>query len=228
MPKYFKVVSEKVSESVFFFELMEKTNNPLMVFKMRNYLSAFLSSSRSITFSLQYYISGNKNMELAYEEVQNSLKNDNVAKYFLTARNSSQKTGYYPITSAGIISSASDGTANFYHEFDKSFWKSDVPIPEGDVIEICRSYLKSLLLHVSKFYINFGEEIDYYYSLSSKHLLNSDLDLAAIETDYNFEKGSLFELSPIQIIRKIQNETVVCHMDNPYLKYTLLDRYGIA
>lgn len=228
MPKYFKVVSEKISESVFFFELMEKSNNPLMVFKMRNYLSAFLSSSRSITFSIQYYIADNEEMKSIYEEVQASLKKDDVAKYFLNARNYSQKTGYYPITSGGIINSTPDGGANFHHEFDRSFWQSNVSIPKGDVIEICRSYLKTLLIHVSKFYINFGKEIDYYYQLSSEHLLKSKLDLEKIETEYDFEHGILSNLEQIKIIRKIQNETVVCHMDKPYFKYTSLDRYGIA
>lgn len=227
--KYFNLVTGKIDESIYFFERMEENNNPLFVFKIRLYLSAFLSATRSITFAMQYFIKGNSEMEKIYSSIQSDLKKDEDAKYFVEARNDSQKTGYYPIKNAGIISTNKDGKTLFNFEFDKDYWRNKIDVPEGDMLLICRKYLSKLLISSTRFYTNFGEEIDNYYYLSSQKLLNSKIEFPIRIDGEIIEELEVVEFSgnKIEQVRYIQNKSIVKHLDRPYFKYIGVDRYGI-
>ncbi|KAA6350618.1 hypothetical protein EZS27_002008 [termite gut metagenome] len=95
----FQIIEDKIAETDFFLEKIEETTFGHEAFiGTRYYLSAFLSAFRSITFALQAAMKDIPNFEEWYEQHQNALRQNDLAKYFIEARNLSQKVGYYPLT----------------------------------------------------------------------------------------------------------------------------------
>lgn len=91
----FQVVEDKIYESDFF---LDKLNNGLF-FEARYYLSAFLFSSRSITFAIQASLSVVNGFEEWYQEKQEQMRNNSLARFFVRARNETQKQGLFHLNS---------------------------------------------------------------------------------------------------------------------------------
>jgi hypothetical protein len=93
----FEIVEDKILESDFFLERLKECKFNMQ--EARFYFSAFLSSSRSITFCLQASMKDTNGFDKWYIEKQVTLKNNELAKFFLQARNDSQKVGLYHLNS---------------------------------------------------------------------------------------------------------------------------------
>jgi hypothetical protein len=81
----------KYEESEYFLKQMNAHEREPRLYYF--YLSAFISSARSLTFHLQKKAKGLKKTEI-YEEVRNNLLSDDEGKYFVELRNSLEKEGY--------------------------------------------------------------------------------------------------------------------------------------
>jgi hypothetical protein len=92
----FQLVENKVYETDFF---LDKIKSCTDMIECSYYFSAFLASSRSITFSLQACMKGADGFDEWYETAQNILKESNLAKKFVDLRNESQKVGLIGISS---------------------------------------------------------------------------------------------------------------------------------
>ena len=96
MSRSFGIVENKVEESIFFLRKLQEGNFN-SIDEPQFYLSAFLSSTRSITFALQASISNLNGFKEWYANEREVLRKNKIAKFFLTLRNQNQKIGFYPI-----------------------------------------------------------------------------------------------------------------------------------
>ena len=158
----FQIVEYKIAETDFFLTKLKGTIHTEEVFVgARYYLSAFLSASRSITFALQATMKDIPDFKEWYEQHQNKLRQNDLAKYFLEVRNLSQKVGYYPLTSGRIFRDENNQRQIEYF-FDLLDFGEDVssPIPQEDVLTACNKYFILLLELVCDCFKNFGNIID--------------------------------------------------------------------
>ncbi|MEP7265342.1 MAG: hypothetical protein ABI772_12625, partial [Bacteroidota bacterium] len=137
MARSFQIVEHKIAESDFFLDQLEKTTyDYYQLFQARCFISAFLSASRSITFCLQAAMNDIEGFKEWYVKQQENLKGNTLAKYFVNARNHSQKTGYYPV----VYSQIDDDDNN--KKIRWIFWDLEHPdveyTPDGDIVEACK------------------------------------------------------------------------------------------
>jgi hypothetical protein len=164
----FDLVDFKVLETHYF---LQKINAVLGPPEIDFIFSAFTSASRSITFTLQAVLKDIVGFEDWYLQKQELLKKNPLAKFFVDARNFSQKIGVIPIAGGtGYRDSEGEFKMLFYFERTHPDFKN---LPESDVAESCNSYFSSLLEIVYDCYVSFGTTIDahqYYTKSNFSHL----------------------------------------------------------
>ena len=146
----FDLVDYKVGEGEYFLKKLEVSGD---LFEVRFLFSAFVSAIRSITFCLQASLSDLEGFKQWYENQQSELRKNQLAKFFLEARNISQKVGVVP------ISSGSYNEERVLHYFDMSNPEFGY-LPEDDVITSCQNYFRAVLKVVYDCYVDFGVHID--------------------------------------------------------------------
>jgi hypothetical protein len=152
-------VEQKVAEADFFLYKLEETTDNLNLFESQNYLSAFLSASRSIYSCLQSSISDHPEFEKWYKKYEDELSKNNLARYFVFARNHSQKVGFYPIGSGAIIIDT-NGKRKGVFFFSTSYNPKKEMIPEIDIVTACKEYFRTWLSIVLDCYRVLGHHID--------------------------------------------------------------------
>ena len=189
MARTFQIVEYKIAETDFFLQKLEETTyDTIDFFEARNYLSAFLASSRSITFSLQASLSDNESFKLWYEGHQNILRQSDLAKYFLEARNSSQKVGYYPLT-GGRTFRDDDNRLRAEYFFDYISGELSAFIPEEDVLTACKKYFKMLLEIILDCYKKFGTVIDPEQYFSFENIKKTGKTIEDFEEELGYPRG---------------------------------------
>jgi hypothetical protein len=140
------LIERKLAEADFF--LNEMQGSGFNVFGFYCYFSAFLSASRSVTFTLQAVMSGTPGFDEWYETARQPLKEDGRARFFVQLRNIATKTG-----ELGIIGGSSrldGGKARMTYYFDPELTRS---LPESirsqDVASMSRNYMRLLIDLVS-------------------------------------------------------------------------------
>jgi hypothetical protein len=188
MARSFQIVEYKVSEADFFLLKLEDCTYEMRFFEARNYLSGFLSATRSITFVLKASLHDLSGFEAWYKNHEAILKKSSLAKYFLESRNLSQKVGYYPITGCGSYKDT-DGTERVRYYFSDYIETKNVAVPQTDVYIACLTYFKMLLEIVYDCYQVFGYDIDpdKYYTIENLKRLN--LSIEDIEEQLGFPRG---------------------------------------
>lgn len=186
MSRSFGIVEYKIEESEFFLHKFTQTLDKFAFAEAQFYLSAFLSASRSITFAIQASISDLPRFKDWYQEQQNILKDNKLAKFFLEARNASQKTGYYLIAGGTMVKGA-DGKQKHVCFFEPV---SNLDYyPEEDVQSGCERYFASLLTLVQDCYKTFGGYIDPERFYTLKHMEKSGMTIEDVEEDAGFPRG---------------------------------------
>lgn len=142
----FDTVDHKIAECEFFLQHLFQSN----YFEFNCYFSAYLSSSRTITLSLQHFfhIPGFKSW---YEGHRSRLKSNEMAKQFLTLRNNHVHGGKYPVS--GSITHKGKATYFFRPQI-----KSGLVI--DNIAVTARRHFVSLLKIVYDCYVVFGPHID--------------------------------------------------------------------
>jgi hypothetical protein len=188
MSRSFQIVEQKVDESEFFLKKILEASYNFNLEEAQYYLSAFLSASRSITFCIQASISKLPNFDNWYSVHQDRLKENDLAKYFLFARNHSQKVGFYPI-GGGYTILDSNGKKRLAFTFTYFYPEDDKIIPKYEVIAACKEYFTMLLKIVQDCYQNYGADIDpdQYYTLETMKKLN--LTIEDFEEELGFPRG---------------------------------------
>lgn len=189
MGRSFGIVEQKVEESAYFLEQLEDSLNRGMAIDSEFLLSAFVSSTRSITFTIQASISDIEGFDAWYSGHQNRLKKNKLAKYFLEARNLSQKVGYYLIA-GGQSYTDENGNSKMHYYFQKlNGAKKMEYVPEEDIIIGCISYFKLLLEVVLDCYKVFGRQIDPEQMFTIENLLESKLPMEYFEEKAGYPIG---------------------------------------
>src|SRR5205823_4871979 len=133
-----------------------------------NYLSEFLSATRSITFVLKASLHDLTGFEEWYKKHESNLKSSELARYFLESRNLSQKVGFYPITGCGSYKDE-NGIERIKYYFSESIESKNVSVPKMEAYQACEIYFKMLLQIICDCYQVFGYDIDpdQYYTIEN-------------------------------------------------------------
>jgi len=75
------------------------------------YMSAFLTSARSLTFHLQKQFK-KRDTQKTYEKLRDELLNNNECKYFVELRNHTEKEGYPPVKVNFLVARKAENTGN--------------------------------------------------------------------------------------------------------------------
>lgn len=160
MPRSFGIVEDKVAEADFFLEKMAACGINLL--EAGFYFSAFASAARSVTFALQASLTGVDGFSEWYEPRQRALSKDPLARFFVDARNFSQKVGLNPVVGGSMVSTLS-GPGHILLNFGPPGYHKELPAtPRMDVISACRHYVASLVQLLRECHARFGPIIDPY------------------------------------------------------------------
>ncbi len=110
------MVEDKIYEADFFLDKIKECTD---LQECKYYLSAFLSASRSITFCLQACMSGIEGFDQWYQEKQEKLRQNDLAKKFVEMRNHTQKIGIYHLGSGESYRDANGNTGMKFYFSDE-------------------------------------------------------------------------------------------------------------
>lgn len=196
MSNTFDTVDNKVAEAEFFLRKMSDAGTN--IFEVRFYFSAFLAATRTITLALQQFkdqISGFKEW---YQPHQDQLKNNELARFFLDARNAHLHGKDHPITRGSFYKDRAlyyfenKNQSELHYEEIASYAGekytpkliSDYYVPDENVFTACIKYFIILLEIVYDCYVVLGPHIDpqQYYTKEHFASLGKDIEQAECET----------------------------------------------
>jgi len=228
MARSFGIVEQKVEESEFFLtKLEESIDGSPVIQDPQFYLSAFASATRSITFTIQASISDIKGFDEWYKHHQEILKANKLARYFLEARNLSQKIGYYLIGGGRSYKDESGNYKSLYY-FQTFNSKQLEYVPDEDVLTSCVSYFEILLAVVLDCYKVFGLEIDPEQFFTYENLLNTKKTIEDFEEQAGYPRGhtAIPGYSIKQRIELINSHHPKPTIDWIFEKYLGVNRFG--
>jgi uncharacterized HAD superfamily protein len=231
----FGLVEDKVYEADFFLEKIRDCTHPQ---ECNYYFSAFLSASRSITFSLQACMSDVDGFDEWYKEMQEKLKKNEMAKKFVEMRNVSQKVGEHFITSGSFYTDEKGKTkCRFYFQDESTYYRiGENPRQvlleqmfsgklfdhkEEDVATQCEKNFILLIEIIYDCFQNFGDVIDpaKYYTLENLDRLG--ISIEDIETRLGFPQGytKVEGISDEDRIRLLRESEPSSEIDYIFMKY---------
>lgn len=222
MSRSFGLVDEKTFEADFFLEKLSKAG--LDMFAARCYFSAFVAAARSITLALQAVMQDTNGFDEWYKEQQETLTEDEIAKFFVRTRNEIQHVGLTPLNS-GCCWHDDHGQLKVQYQFSKDFDQPAPGAPDIDVVSTCSYYLTSLIQVVYDCYREFGPTIDpdQYYTL--ENLRGLGLTIEDVEEELGLPRGWTFvesgtDQDRIEALRRSAPRTEIDTMFEKYLGKT--------
>ena len=219
MSKSFDFVDEKIREADFFLDQLSESG--MRMNQVRFHFNAFVSASRSITFSLQAVMNSTPGFREWYKPKQEALKANETCQFFKTIRDQSLHIGSTPVNS-GSMRTLENGDVEV-----KYWFKSDDPLiplenaPEEDVVTSCRSYLTTLIQLVYECYVEFGDIIDPRQYFSNESIARRGWTPEHIEKYLGFPTGwskteGLSDSERIEALRKHIPDSLI---DPIFVKY---------
>jgi hypothetical protein len=214
-------VEHKLFEMDFFLRKVAEATEP---HETMFYLSAFASAGRSVTFALKASLSHMEGFQKWYEKHESTLKANPLSRYFVEARNESQKLGVYHI-GGGSMHRNEKGKLVFKHFFAPVENKSDLT-PQTDVYTACKQYFLLLLEIVYDCFQEFGPAIDPEQYYTVENMLKLGKKIEDFEEELGYPRGWTACIPDTERIRLLRKEAAKSDIDtlfNPYLKK---DRFG--
>lgn len=180
MHRSFSLVDHKVAEAEFFLRKLNESERDF--FELRCYLSAFVSSTRSITFALQAVLKKNKSFDSWYELQQARLGADNLARFFNKFRSINQHIGEN-VANAGISGKGGKLTYLFTPTQDVQ------RVPEIDVLTACTEYFAVILNLIYDCYVEFGPLIDGRQRYTENYFAEIGKTIEDAEEELGFPRG---------------------------------------
>jgi hypothetical protein len=180
MARSFSLVDSKVSEAAFFLERIPSCGYNM--FEMRCYLSAFVSSARTVTFSLQAVLKGMEGFDVWYKQKQAELKEDKLARFFHDFRTANQHLGDNPARAG----SGGPGVGPL-HWFMPTADISNVP--EEDVFTSCKQYFVRVLNVIFECYLQFGPHINGKQRYTEEYFSSIGKTIEDAEEELGFPRG---------------------------------------
>lgn len=151
--KGFHIVATKVGETDYFLDKLKEVRGTYDEFSF--VLSAFTSSARSITFSLQAVMSKYPGFSDWYISHQDRLRANGLAKYFVNLRNYMQKVGEVPVGHTGTMRDGKIKHLSYFVDIDGL-----KDAPAGEVIRLAEEYFLEILKVVESCYRDFWVYVD--------------------------------------------------------------------
>jgi hypothetical protein len=184
MARSFQLVDHKVAETEFF--LCRIPECEFDFFAAQCYTNAFTYSARNITFAIQSVVSDTAGFKQWYQEVQEQLKGNNLAKFFNEYRRVSTHIGEQ-LVGGGAFHVADNGEQVIAYFFRPN---QDLQVvPQDDVLSLCSEYFTDLLRLVFDCYEKFKYIIDakWYYTSENFEKLGKTIEDA--EQELGFPRG---------------------------------------
>ena len=160
------LIDMKIAEAEFF--LNEIKNQQVGILEINSIVNAFTSSSRDITFSLQYVLSDIKGFEQWYSGKQQMMRRNPIFSFFNEYRRASIHEAQYFVTGGKIV------------EDNITWFFSDLVInaPHGSVYDECKVYFIKILELVYECYITFKFTLSakWYYTQEYFDILGKSID----------------------------------------------------
>ena len=151
MTRSFDIVDCKVAETEFFLKRIPECGFDF--FAVRCFVSAFISSARSITFALQACLNNLDGFNFWYAGVQSFLRENALVKFFNDFRRLNQHIG------ADLVKGGAGGLGR-----KPVYYFKPIPdlkeVPSEDVETACRRYFEIILELIYSCYLEFGPVID--------------------------------------------------------------------
>lgn len=180
MRRSFSLVDHKVAEAAFFLGKIPDCGYDF--FGVQCYVSAFASSTRSITFALQSVLSGLDVFAEWYEMRRQELRGDPLARFFHEFRRVNQHIG------ENLVNNISGGPGE-----PTRYWftpTDDVPhVPNDDVHTSCKKYMVTITSLVYDCYIEFGPHIDGHQRYTEDYFWSIGKTITDAEEEIGFPRG---------------------------------------
>lgn len=189
MSDSFGLVENKVFEADYFLKRLQEAKH--LSFEASCFFSAFVSASRSITFSLQAAMNGVPGFDEWYEDARKTLKTDRLAKYFVEARNDVVHKGRNPLNQVPLEHLREHLTRQM--SIRESCHVLVIPasiLGEQpvllDAVSACREFFASLIRMIFNCYSAFRTVVDprWYFTEENFHLAGRTLEDALSELGY--------------------------------------------
>lgn len=187
MAKPFWFIEGKLLEADFFLDRIRRCAS---LDEARYYFSAFATAARSVTFAMQACLSGDPRFDTWYAALQDRLRNDALAKYFVKVRNELQKLGFNPLAAA-----------SFGYEPNVWFHLVD-DAPEMNVIIAANGYMAQLVTAVRDVYRLFYPMVNFPFT-SLADLQAASVCMEDIEEQVGLPRGWTASANPPE--RRLQD-----------------------
>jgi hypothetical protein len=200
-------IPDKLAEANFFLDRMEDAARDFFAF--RCYFSAFLSASRSVTFTLQTVMEDTDGFAGWYEERRKDLSAEPIARFLLDKRNLSVHAGASGIV-GGVTHFRDDGEVvvrYYFHGTPPEAALADSG-QEPDVLTVSRQYMKLLIRIVLDWQRDFSHLIDPEVYLTARALEAKGRTTEDLEEELGFPRGWTAVLSddPEERLRALRRE----------------------
>jgi len=221
----FSLVEEKQAEAEFFLEEMKEANSNLNLFELRCYFSAFVSASRSISFSLQAVMNDVAGFKEWYSNQQEALRQDPLARFFVERRNEVQKVGNTRIN-AGMMRRDETGKMIVLHYFAKAGPNDPFEPIEVDVITASSTYLHLLRELVEECSQRFASDVDPEAFYTMENLQARNLSIEDVEETLGFPRGwtnVLPDEERLRLLKQATSPTMAQWIVREYIRETESD-----
>lgn len=213
-------IDYKTQQAEFFLRRLSEVN--VGFFEAQCFADAFVSASRSVTFTLQAVCSSIPGFVEWYSHQQTIMRADDLMRFFHNYRTSSIHMGDSP-TRAGSSARAPDGRTVFLYYFLPT---PDLPSPPAtDVVSACREYFCRTLRIVLACYRRFPHDLDDRWHYTPEHFCSLGLTVEDAEEALGFPRGwtAVGEASPEQILERwhllIRHHCVGCQLGELFYEY---------
>lgn len=174
-------VDNKLEEADFFLERISSKETGW--YEVRFFFSAFVSSCRSVSFSMQASLKGLENFDEWYDQRRSELRENSLARFFLECRNENQKVGSNQIMGGAM---RNGGLLFFFGPLED---EQKIVTPTIDVVSACEEYMKLMCELVDRAYQDFGLAIDPDQIYTPEGLQTLELTLEDVEAELGFPRG---------------------------------------
>ena len=213
MARSFGLVDHKLAEADFFLSKIPECGYEF--FGVRCYVSAFVSSARSVTFALQSVLGKEPGFDAWYADRRSRLRDDPIARFFHEFRRVNQHIGDNLVGGGG-------GGQNgpILHWFRPT---ADIPeVPEGDVETVCRSYMVVVTSLVYDCYVGFGPHIDAKQRYTDEYFSRIGKNIEDAEEEIGLPRGwaDIGDLASLPYRWQILRDGVTgCEVNHIFEKY---------
>lgn len=218
MSRSISILEYKVQQTHFFLEKLTKSGFDM--FAAQCYLDAFVSSARSITFSMQSIKSEVPGFANWYEDKQARLREDSISQFFNRYRAVSAHIGDSVLRSEEASKDASGCRVIKYHFLPI---QDLADVPEQDVLSVCAQYFKKLLGIVFDMFIAFSCQLDDRWYYTKENFGNIGRTIEDAEEDLGFARGwtdvgtVIPESERWEALRRTQ--MVGCQLNDLFIRY---------